>query len=360
MKKHIIMAACLMTSLPHSLHAKPASDTSSVTEGQREEGKILNHFVDSLVLPAYRSLLASSQNLEKQVRAFSAAPTELGLDQARAAWRESRAPWEQSEAFLFGPVDSLGYDPALDSWPLDLTAFDLALPELADKKDLDMFQVDPALKGFHALEYLLFGKDNDKPVENFSQQELRYLESLASHQTAIAGLLLQSWTQSVDGQMAFAATFKSAGTPGNEAYPSQEAAIQEIHEAMVGIAEELAYTKVGEPLETSDPNLAESRFSQNSLRDFASNLEGIRLVYAGTLQDEKHLASLAAWIETKDPALHQRVTLAIETAQADLGKIPEPFVEAIVTGEGRKLALQAQASLIKLFEILDQDLRAAL
>ena len=31
-------------------------------------------------------------------------------------------PWEQSEAFLFGPVDILGLDPNMDSWPLDQVA----------------------------------------------------------------------------------------------------------------------------------------------------------------------------------------------------------------------------------------------
>lgn len=31
----------------------------------------------------------------------------------------AREPWEKSEAFLFGPVDAMGLDPNMDSWPLD-------------------------------------------------------------------------------------------------------------------------------------------------------------------------------------------------------------------------------------------------
>ena len=38
------------------------------------------------------------------------------------AWITAREPWEESEAFLFGPVDELGLDPNMDSWPLDQNA----------------------------------------------------------------------------------------------------------------------------------------------------------------------------------------------------------------------------------------------
>ena len=44
------------------------------------------------------------------------------VDAACAAWRAMRVPWEQSEAVLFGPAGEetgLGFDPSMDSWPLD-------------------------------------------------------------------------------------------------------------------------------------------------------------------------------------------------------------------------------------------------
>ena len=44
------------------------------------------------------------------------------VDAACTAWRTMRVPWEQSEAVLFGPAGEetgLGFDPSMDSWPLD-------------------------------------------------------------------------------------------------------------------------------------------------------------------------------------------------------------------------------------------------
>ena len=43
------------------------------------------------------------------------------------AWVAARVPWEQSEGFLFGPVDTFGYDPAMDSWPVNRTDLDAVL-----------------------------------------------------------------------------------------------------------------------------------------------------------------------------------------------------------------------------------------
>jgi putative iron-regulated protein len=61
-------------------------------------------------------------------------------------------PWESSEGFLFGPVDVLGVDPAIDSWPLntpDLTTFLNSNPA-ATKADVAAAGDD--LRGFHAIE----------------------------------------------------------------------------------------------------------------------------------------------------------------------------------------------------------------
>lgn len=360
MKKHLLIASCLLGFLVPALQASPRANTELSATQSREKSQILAHFVENLVLPQYRALESESRELAAAVARFSQERTEASLDAARAAWRSSRTPWEESEAFLFGPVDSLGYDPALDSWPLDLAAFSAALPALTAQDQLNMFEVDPALKGFHAMEYLLFGLNNDKVLASFTEAEYRYLEALATHQLDIAALLLQSWTEGVDGGPAFAETFKSAGAPENDAYPSEAAALQELLEGMVGIADELAMTKLGEPLASGDPNLVESRFSHNSLEDFLSNVQGIRMVYTGGLSQDLAENSLGALVLARDPALHQKIVEALAEAQAALEKVPQPFVNAIqdADGGGKERVAAAKAAAAALFDILDQDLRA--
>ena len=59
-------------------------------------------------------------------------PLTVAFETACNAWITAREPWEESEAFLFGPVDELGLDPNMDSWPLDQNAHcpDSEFPEM--------------------------------------------------------------------------------------------------------------------------------------------------------------------------------------------------------------------------------------
>ena len=55
------------------------------------------------------------------VAALRENPGDATLGAACEAWIAARLPWEASEGFLFGPVDFNGYDPALDTWPVNRT-----------------------------------------------------------------------------------------------------------------------------------------------------------------------------------------------------------------------------------------------
>ena len=76
-----------------------------------------------------------------------------GLSNVHSAWRNARVPWEQSEAFLFGPVSDDEHDPALDSWPLNTIDLENII---ASDRDIASLTFADDVKGFHALEYLLF------------------------------------------------------------------------------------------------------------------------------------------------------------------------------------------------------------
>ena len=103
--------------------------------------------------------------LHVAVQALAANPTNVTFEQAAAAWMAARQPWEMSEGFLFGPVDELGLDPNMDSWPLDQDAIKNVLAS-GDFTGLDWsgdFDEEnesiaeaQSIRGFHTLEFLLF------------------------------------------------------------------------------------------------------------------------------------------------------------------------------------------------------------
>jgi predicted lipoprotein len=67
-----------------------------------------------------------------------------------------------SEGFLFGPVETGGYDPALDAWPFNLVDAQALLAGSDPITPQLIASLDGAVKGFHAIEYLLFGHDGSK------------------------------------------------------------------------------------------------------------------------------------------------------------------------------------------------------
>jgi len=112
--------------------------------------------VDNVIVKGYNDLATEAGTLLEKLKALTENPSADSVEEARTQWRAARAPWEAGEGHIFGPVDTLGVDPKVDSWPVDKSQLDGALggydPALAN---IDGFPV--TMKGFHAIEYLLFG-----------------------------------------------------------------------------------------------------------------------------------------------------------------------------------------------------------
>jgi len=149
-------------------------------EQQFQDRQILVDFADQVVIPAYEQLAADTQALSQAIQAFVKDPNPRTLEAARQAWSVARITWEESEAFAFGPAASLGLDANLDEWPLNevevlevLKSGDPLAPEIV--ADLESGQ-----KGFHAVAFLLFGVDNNKSLEDFTERDREYLAAVSS------------------------------------------------------------------------------------------------------------------------------------------------------------------------------------
>ena len=142
-------------------------------ENQTELKAIVADYVDVVVLPTYKDLSEANAKLHAAVQALAASPSNKGFEAAAKAWMAARQPWEMSEAFLFGPVDKLGLDPNMDSWPLDQDAIKNVL-ESGDFSDLswdeedsdDDIEAAQNIRGFHTLEFLLFKNGEPRRIED--------------------------------------------------------------------------------------------------------------------------------------------------------------------------------------------------
>ena len=130
---------------------------------------VVTQYVDHVVMPTYLALKEKNETLYNKVKELAATPSNEAFEAACNAWLEAREPWEMSEAFLFGPVDALGLDPNLDSWPLDqdaivqiLTSSDWGALEWTEDSEAEAAQ---SVRGFHTLEYLLFKDGKPRRVK---------------------------------------------------------------------------------------------------------------------------------------------------------------------------------------------------
>ena len=133
---------------------------------------VITQYVDQVVMPTYKELAQLNSTLNDAVLAFKANPSNASFEASSLAWLNARAPWEQSEAFLFGPVDELQLDPNMDSWPLDQDQI-VQILNSQDFNDLNWSKGDSdekiesaqGLRGFHTLEFLIFKDGKARTVK---------------------------------------------------------------------------------------------------------------------------------------------------------------------------------------------------
>ena len=178
--RNLIMAAIL---------AVPAmANATAVTKDQ-----VVSHYAD-LAHSVFSDSLTTAQGLDKAIDAFIASPSQETLDKARAAWKASRVPYQQSEVFRFGNSVVDDWEGQLNAWPLDEGLIDYVADDyqyelgnegakaniVANKsvqvgnQQVDTSKITPELladlneiggseanvaTGYHAIEFLLWGQD---------------------------------------------------------------------------------------------------------------------------------------------------------------------------------------------------------
>lgn len=101
-----------------SLNAKVNPSTS--IHQARHQGEIVSDFADQVIILNYELLMVKAEDLSAAVSTLVKTPTAAeSLKMSQTAWIEACTLCSQSEAFAFGPAESLGYDGDLDDWPVN-------------------------------------------------------------------------------------------------------------------------------------------------------------------------------------------------------------------------------------------------
>ena len=348
---HWTLFCCLLLASAFVVGCGGGDETDESDDSQAaafDASTMLNDFANTVVLATYIDLDQNAGELLAAVKVLKADTSQANLEKAQQAWIATRKPWEQSEAFLFGPVDTQGLDPALDSWPVDHVNLQSVL-DSGDTLTVDFVSgLEDTQKGFHTIEFLLFRDGNQRKASDITTRELEYLVSTTENLKASTAQLRLAWAPEGEN---FSSAVAQAGT-GSAIYPSQSSAVQEMVNGMIVIADEVANGKISDPYNESDTTLVESQFSFNSISDFQDNIRGIQNVYMGKFMTDGQ--GLNDFVNSHDPDLDTRFQQEVQAAIDAIGAIPDPFRDSITANRG---AVQAAIDAVsKVQQTLEQDI----
>lgn len=383
MKSIFKNAAMFMAMAALTAGAVSCSDDNDTTSGSddRQAAAIAEQFVDHTVAPTYGALAAKTEQLAAELAALKANPNDAALRQACETFLAAREEWEKSEAFLFGAAGDYGVDPHIDSWPLDIDAFNTLMnsPEMLaslDSEDGDAVAGDRlgnALLGFHGIEYILFADGQPKSASAITANQWTYVAAVAgdlrnrcyqlevgwigddapaSHIAKLDDLEMQYTV--AGGDLSYGDNMKAAGQAGST-YATRKAALMAIVQGCIDIADEVGTSKIGAAHSGEDPTYIESPYSQKSIIDFHNNIVSIQNAYLGGIEGQRDEAnSLHHYMHNLNAALDNEVMEAIDNALAKIDAMPAPFVNNI----GAAANGEAMEACAALSEVLDEVVEA--
>ncbi len=320
----------------------------SVDPPKEDYSTILTSLTNDVIVATYNNLNQNANTLQASVSTLKNDPTADNLIVAKNAWINTREHWEKSEGFLFGPVDTEGIDPSIDSWPVNQVDLENVLASSDELNKNYVTSLEGTLKGFHTIEFLLWGADGTKSIGDFNEREFEYLIATVETLASDANTLADFWNSSGGN---FASNLINAGESGS-IYISQKAALEELANGILGIADEVGNGKINDPLEQEDFALEESQFSDNSKKDFADNIRSIQNIYVGLSG-----SGLSDIVAKEDGTLDTQIKTEIQAAIDAIQNIPGTFTEAIpVNSPTRAHAENAQAAVRQLQATLESGL----
>lgn len=346
MNKKVIFAALTVASIGATACKKDKKEPVTTT-AEVSHQDVINAVASNVTAATYVQLARNSSDLYDAILAFNATPSQAGLESLKLLWKNARSTWEQSEGFIYGPVATENIDPRIDTWPVNFTDLNGEINGTAQFTDAYIDGLDDALKGFHPIEFLIWGENGNKTFDQFSAREKEYLAALGKNLKTLTAELAHEWNASVS--TSYYNQF-IAPAANNQFYETKKEVYQEIVSAMAGICEEVAGGKIGEPFTNQDPSLEESPYSKNSLKDFTNNMISVQNIYLGKFNTDGY--GLEDIVRKQNLSLDNNIKAKMLAAIAALNNITVPFGQAISTQQTQvQNAINAIESLKEVLEV---------
>jgi putative iron-regulated protein len=311
---------------------------------------VLTDFTNKVAIASYKDLSDKADAFYISMQNLNAVPTQSNLENVREQWKDMRSVWEKSEAFLFGPVDENSYDPNMDTWPTDVSQMDSLMLSSNPLTPSDIAQLTLSLRGYHPIEYIIWGQNGDQIASTLTARQKQYMLSLAADLKATCNALYQSW---VTGEN-YGDLVINAGSGSTEYAKKQEVYIALV-DGMAGICDEVGAGKMLEPFDAMNAAIVESPYSGNSITDFKNNIIGIQNVYLGNYTEDG--TGMNELVAMKDKDLDNRIQQKISEAISSFNNVTMPYGEAIQANGQRPQVQNVMTKLDELKAIMEDELK---
>jgi len=368
----------IMTSLSLAAVMALTGCTANHAEPKKDEAKLLVAYAN-IATANYSKALQDAKLLQVAIERFTKNPTEMTLKNAKNAWLISRESYGETEIFRLanGPIDAEdgwvaeqygSLEGQINAWPLDENMIDyttnakgvVTKGNIIDTKglfnpggeestsvDVTNISVDAitdlnenggdanVATGYHAIEFLLWGQDQDysnfvkdsvtkgpltagqRPLSDYTTDKNKdrrkaYLNASAQKVVNDLTVIANAWAKDDSTNYRAALLGKNSDVSKNI---SNKDAKKDIFAGMgVFIKSELANERIAVAVLTPSEEDEHSCFSDNTHRDIQTNYQGFKNILMGTYNgqdfgvapidalDEKsknEILSLMAKIETK-------------------------------------------------------------
>ena len=241
------------------------------------------------IVPGYRRFLVAADAQDAAVAALCAAPRDATLASARQSFGAALDAWGRVEHLRFGPVMDENRYAGLLLWPDPRGIARRQIERALAQQDKDVLSAGAladksvALRGFTALDILLFAKDSNGLTASSPASAFRcgYASAAAKVVARVARDTLEAWT-TPDG---FAARWLNPG-PDNPVFLTAKETTQAIGQAYLNGLKQLRNVRLAGPLGFKDRNVRPLEppvpNSGRALPLAIANAEGLRAMLLDT------------------------------------------------------------------------------
>ena len=296
------------------------NDGDDIVDPSFNRGELLEDLASNLILPNFESLQASVSAMSVATDNFVENTTEENLVALRSAWIQAVTDHQHCSAFGFGPASlNLGpYASVLGVFPVDQAQVETNIID----SDFNLAaSFDRDVRGFYAVEYLIYGVGNSDAqlVAFFDNARKDYLQLIVNELKTTFDDIVGEW------QASYLQEFI------NDDGTSAGSSISLLYNEFVQDYENLKNFKVELPAGLTagqveaDPTLVEAFYSGISRDLIEEHFESSKNIWSGTTRNGQDIIGFDDYLNSVvgGPELVATTEIALASIDGAIGNLPE-------------------------------------